>query len=111
LICYEIIFPGLVRKFYAKDGDFIVNITNDAWFGKTAGPVSAFQYGSLPGNRKQKTADALRKYGYIRIHRQVWKIVSTTKLFQRQVLSEAVKTDNTLSIYSRYGVSSHISVS
>jgi apolipoprotein N-acyltransferase len=34
LICYEIIFPH-----YADgDYDFIVNITNDAWFGDSTGP-------------------------------------------------------------------------
>jgi apolipoprotein N-acyltransferase len=37
LICYEVIFPG---RSYKKDDrpDFIVTITNDAWFGDTAGP-------------------------------------------------------------------------
>ncbi|MCD5401691.1 apolipoprotein N-acyltransferase, partial [candidate division NPL-UPA2 bacterium] len=37
-ICYEIIFPHLVRRLLGQEADFIVNITNDAWFGKTAGP-------------------------------------------------------------------------
>ncbi len=36
LICYEAIFPSLVRKF--GDVDFMVNITNDAWFGSSSGP-------------------------------------------------------------------------
>lgn len=36
LICYEVIFPGEVTP--AERPGFLVNITNDAWFGISAGP-------------------------------------------------------------------------
>ena len=37
LICYEVIFSGKVVD-QNKKPDFIVNLTNDGWFGHTAGP-------------------------------------------------------------------------
>jgi apolipoprotein N-acyltransferase len=41
LICFEDIFPDLARRFAAKNADFLVNITNDAWFGKSS---AAYQH-------------------------------------------------------------------
>ena len=37
LICYEAIFPQLVSRSKTRP-DILINITNDAWFGHTAGP-------------------------------------------------------------------------
>ena len=42
LICYESLFPGFTREGAAKGGGraaWIANVSNDAWFGKTYGPV------------------------------------------------------------------------
>lgn len=44
LICYEVIFPGAVMP--AADGgerpSWLLNLTNDAWYGQTAGPHQHF---------------------------------------------------------------------
>ncbi len=37
-ICWENIFPDLVRRFVANGAEVIVNITNEAWMGWTAAP-------------------------------------------------------------------------
>jgi apolipoprotein N-acyltransferase len=41
LICYEALFPGFVRQGQALSGlraRWIVNVSDDAWFGRTSGP-------------------------------------------------------------------------
>lgn len=43
LICFEDIFSDLTRRFTSKGADFMVNITNDAWFMKTAAPYQHAQ--------------------------------------------------------------------
>jgi apolipoprotein N-acyltransferase len=34
LICFEDMFPQLVREYVSDDTDFLVNLTNDGWFGE-----------------------------------------------------------------------------
>lgn len=38
LICYESIYPQLSREYRKAGADLLVNITNDAWFGKSIAP-------------------------------------------------------------------------
>jgi apolipoprotein N-acyltransferase len=45
-ICYEIIFPELVGVDVTSTR-FIVNVTNDAWFGDTPGPYQHFRQAQL----------------------------------------------------------------
>lgn len=42
LICYESIFPGMAEN-RDRRPDWLLNVTNDAWFGRSTGPHQHFQ--------------------------------------------------------------------
>lgn len=42
LICFESIFPDLARKWVAAGANLLVNMTNDAWFGRSSAPWQHF---------------------------------------------------------------------
>ena len=103
LICYEIIFPGLVRKFYSHGGDFIVNITNDAWFGRTSGPFQHFSMAVFRAVENRKPVIRAANTGISGFIDSNGRIISKTNLFQMTVLTVDIKTDSTRSFYTKYG--------
>ena len=42
LICWEPMFPDLVRSFVQRGARFLLNISDEAWFGETQGPYQLF---------------------------------------------------------------------
>lgn len=43
LICFEDTFPSLARQFVKRGAQFLVVVTNDAWFGESAAPYQHLQ--------------------------------------------------------------------
>jgi apolipoprotein N-acyltransferase len=103
LICYEIIFPGLVRKFYTDGGDFIVTITNDAWFGRTSGPYQHFSMAVFRAVENRKPVIRAANTGISGFIDSNGAVESMTPLFERQVVTHSIKTDSTLTFYTKYG--------
>ena len=103
LICYEIIFPGMVRKFYTKGGDFIVTVTNDAWFGRTSGPYQHFSMAVFRAIENRKPLIRSANTGLSGFIDSNGKIMIKSSLFQRQIMTEKIKTDTTMTFYTKYG--------
>ena len=43
LICFEDLFPEISREFAKRGANFLINITNDAWFKRTSSPYQHLQ--------------------------------------------------------------------
>ncbi len=51
-ICYEVVYPDLVRQFVRGGSELLTTITNDAWFGADVGAVPAFRAGRRCGRSR-----------------------------------------------------------
>jgi apolipoprotein N-acyltransferase len=51
-VCYELLFPDLVRRFVADGGAVLLGITNDAWYGRTGAP---YQFLAMTAMRSAET--------------------------------------------------------
>jgi apolipoprotein N-acyltransferase len=56
LICYDAIFPEISSGFAREDPDFLVNLTNDAWYGFSS---ASYQFLSMVTLRAIETGKAL----------------------------------------------------
>ena len=102
-ICYEIIFPGLVRKCFSKDGDFMVTITNDAWFGRTSGPFQHFSMAVFRAIENRKPVLRAANTGISGYIDSNGRVLVSTSLFERREETVKMTTDSSRSFYSKYG--------
>lgn len=104
LICYEIIFPGLVRKFANRGADVLVTITNDAWFGKTSAPYQHFSMAVFRAVENRLPVIRAANTGISGFINTKGRILKSSNLFVRGVYTEEfMRGDRTGSFYSRYG--------
>ncbi|MBF0338021.1 MAG: apolipoprotein N-acyltransferase [Nitrospirae bacterium] len=103
LICYEIIFPNLVREFYRYGGDFIVTITNDAWFGQTSGPYQHFAMAVLRTVENRKPLIRAANTGISGFVDSSGRVQSKTELFETVALTDTINKDGSMTFYTAYG--------
>lgn len=103
VICYEGIFPTLVRRFVVGGARLLVNMTNDAWFGRTSGPwqhLAAYPFRAVE-HRSAVVRSA--NTGVSAVIAPTGRVLRSLGLFQRGVLLERVPLRGRTTLYSRWG--------
>ncbi len=102
VICYEIIFYWkLIDQFNLKS-NFIVNITNDVWFGKYLGPYQHFYHTKLRAVELNKPIIRVSNNGISGVIKANGKILKTTTLNNSESLRYEIKTNNKKIIYKTH---------
>ncbi len=86
LICFEAIFSSFVGDFVKKGGNIIINITNDAWFGKTSAPFQHFEMARVRAIEYRLYLVRAANTGISAIVNPVGEIEKSMGLFQRGYL-------------------------
>ncbi|HEY2381291.1 MAG TPA: apolipoprotein N-acyltransferase [Terriglobia bacterium] len=102
-ICYESIFPDLVRQFVKKGSELIVVITNDGWFGQSSAPYQHLRMGVVRSVENHRWMVRTANTGISAIIDPYGKIESETPIGERMILdgSAQFRTDRTF--YTEYG--------
>lgn len=103
LVCYEGIFPELAREYVRNGARLLVNITNDAWYGRSSAP---YQHFSIAAFRAVETRTPLLRAantGITAIIDQNGHIRTMTGLFVEGFCTGEVRPGSGDSVYLRIG--------
>jgi apolipoprotein N-acyltransferase len=90
-ICYEIVYPDLMRQFVRGGSELLTTITNDAWFGRTSAPYQHFAQASMRAIEQGRYLVRSANTGISGIVDPYGRVVAQTAIFQPAIVVDNVK--------------------
>jgi apolipoprotein N-acyltransferase len=103
LICFEIIFPDLCRKFVKKGANFLVTITNDAWFKRTSAPYQHFSIAIFRAVENRVFIARAANTGISGFIDPKGKILKRGEIFTEEAMSGTIRLSKKKTFYTLYG--------
>ncbi len=102
-ICYEIIFPELARAQVAAGAGLLLNLTNDAWYGRSSAPYQHFAMAVARAVENRRALVRSANTGISGFVDPVGRVHATTSLFEEAVVAARLPLMIEESFYSRHG--------
>ena len=102
-ICYEVIFPSLIRQFVLEGSELLTTITNDAWYGRSSAAYQHWEQASMraiEGGRYLARAANTGISGFVDPYGRV---LEKSGLFEQRLMVADLRFVRELTIYSRIG--------
>ncbi|MBW2021262.1 MAG: apolipoprotein N-acyltransferase [Deltaproteobacteria bacterium] len=105
MICFEAIFPEISRTEKRQGAEFFVNLTNDAWFGKTSAPYQHLAMTVFRAVENRVPLVRAANTGFSAIIDPYGRIKAKSRLFTKEVLVGKITVSSThaSTFYERYG--------
>ncbi len=103
LICFEIIFPDLCRRFVKRGAHFLVTITNDAWFGRTSAPYQHFSMATIRAVENRVFVVRAANTGITGFIDSKGKILNQGGIFTEEAMSRTILLSKRKTFYTLYG--------
>ncbi len=103
LVCYESIFESVARRYRAAGADFLVNVTNDAWYGRTAGPYQHAAHVVMRAIETRMGIARAANSGITMLVDPLGRITDVTRLEVQTTVAGPLLTSDVRSLYVRLG--------
>jgi apolipoprotein N-acyltransferase len=85
-ICYELLFPDLMRRFAADGARVLFAITNDAWYGRTGAPHQFLVITALRAAESRRWIARAANTGVSALIDERGRVRAQTRIFERDLL-------------------------
>ncbi|MBF0450503.1 MAG: apolipoprotein N-acyltransferase [Candidatus Magnetomorum sp.] len=102
-ICYEILFPGLSRTLVQKGANVLVNVTNDAWYGRSSAPYQHFSMVVFRAVENKRSLARSANTGISGCINPFGKILATSDLFTEDNLTCTLPVLDEITFYTQFG--------
>ena len=103
LICFESIFPDISRTYVAKGADFLLNITNDGWFGKISGSQQHNDMAIIRTVENNRSMARSANTGISMLVDNKGRVITESGVFVEAYLSGIIPISRSSTIYNRLG--------
>jgi apolipoprotein N-acyltransferase len=103
LICYEGVFPYITNETVRNGAQVLVNITNDAWFGRSSAPYQHLAFYLFRAVETDRYVLRAANTGVSAIIDPKGRIKSRTPIFEEAVLRGTFSLKDGQTFYVRYG--------
>jgi len=103
IVCYESAFEDLPRKYRALGANFLVNITNDAWFGETTAPQQHASHLILRAIETRMGVARAANSGISEFVDPMGRTYEATRLDTRTFVAGVIRTTDVIPLYVRLG--------
>jgi len=102
-ICYEVVYPNLVRQFVLGGSELLTTITNDAWFGPTSAPYQHFAQASMRAIEEGRYLVRSANTGISGIVDPYGRVLEQSAVYQQVVIVGEARFLNVSTFYTRHG--------
>jgi apolipoprotein N-acyltransferase len=102
-ICYEVVYPSLVRQAVQGGSELLTTITNDGWYGQSSAPYQHFALASMRAVEQGRYLARAANTGISGVVDPYGRVVQRSAIFEQVGLVEDVRLLTSRTIYSRIG--------
>jgi apolipoprotein N-acyltransferase len=102
-ICYEVVYPSLVREGVLDGSELLTTITNDAWYGQSSAPYQHFAMASMRAIEHGRYLARAANTGISGVVDPYGRVVAASAIFEQVGLVEEVRFLTTRTIYTTIG--------